>query len=272
MVVLFFVFPRNHVWNAKIAGNGLVKKMRFWGETLSQHYGSNFTIAASTIGALSYYTDARVIDMIGLTDKYIPRHPERIPGIVSSWRERKFNTQYLLSQDPDFILFSTERKPTGPVEKALFLNSKFRRNYYLAYFAQEGVRYSIFKRKDTYTGENEIFKNPEFVNLYQDAINLENSGRYKEAVETLNRAIKMGPKDFAWAYELMGEIYYLTKDYVQSEKYLNKAIQIDEFCLRSYTYLARIYADQKKDSESQKMMEKFFQYNPGSKTRSLKKF
>jgi len=269
MTVLFFVFPRNYIWDAKMAGNGLVMKMRFWAETLSQRYGSNFTIAASTIGALSYYTDARVIDMIGLTDKYIPRHPEQIPGIVSSWRERKFNTQYLLSQDPDFILFSTGRKPTAPVEKALFLNSKFRRNYYRAYFAQAGVLYSILKRKDTYAQENEVFKDPEFVNLYQDAINLQLYGRYREAVETLNRVIEIGPRDFAWAYELLGETYYLAEDYSQSEKYLSKAIQMDEFSLRAYRYLALIYAKQHKNSESQKMLDKFFQYNPESEHRSL---
>ena len=269
VTVLFFIYPRNYIWEAKTAGNGLVMKMRFWGETLSQHYGSNFTIAASTIGALSYYTDARVIDMIGLTDKYIPRHPEQIPGIVSSWRERKFNTQYLLSQDPDFILFSTGRKPTAPVEKALFLNSKFRRNYYRAYFARGGVLYSILKRKDTYTQENEVFKDPEFVNLYQDAINLQLYGRYGEAVETLNRVIEIGPRDFAWAYELLGETYYLAEDYSQSEKYLNKAIQMDEFSLRAYRYLALIHAKQHKNSESQKMLDKFFQYNPESEHRSL---
>jgi len=270
--VLLFVFPRDYIWEAKTAGNGLVMKMRFWAETLNRHCGPNFTIAASTIGALSYYTNARVIDMIGLTDKYIPRHPEQIPGIVSDWRERKFNTGYLLSQDPDFILFSTERKPTAPAEKALFLNSKFRRNYYSAYFPGGGEFFSIFKRKDTYTEENEVFKDPEFVNLYNEAINLELYGRYQEAVETLNRVIEIGPKDFAWAYELLGEIYYFAKDYLQSERYLNKAIQMDKYCLRAYPYLARIYASQQKNSESQKMRDKFFQYNPGSELEGAPEF
>jgi hypothetical protein len=267
IAVLFFFFPRNYIWEEKTAGNGLVMKMRFWGETLSQRYGSNFTIAASTIGALSYYTDARVIDMIGLTDSYIPRHPEDIPGIISSWRERKFNTQYLLSQYPDFILFSTERKPTAPVEKALFLNSQFRRNYFMAYFTQKGVHFGIFKRKGIYDQKNEVLKNPEFVNLYQDAINLEQSDRYEEAIEVLNRSIEIGPKDYAWPYELMGEIYLVAKDYSKSEEYLKKAIQMDQFCLRAYRYLALIYASQKKDEESRKMKDMFLQYNPGSEPR-----
>jgi hypothetical protein len=263
--VFSFALPRSYIWNAKIAGNGLVSKMRFWGETLSEHYGSDFTIAASTIGALSYYSDARVIDMIGLTDKYIPRHPEQIPGIVSSWRERKFNTQYLLSREPDFILFSTERKPTAPVEKALFLNSEFRRGYFLAYFHWHGVRYAVFKRKGEFAGENQVFVDPEFVNLYQEAINLENSGEYREAAETLNRAIKLGPDDFAWAYELMGEIYYKAQVYSESEKYFAKAIEMDECCLRSYSYLAQIYASQGKETKSQDMIDKFNRYNPGFK-------
>jgi tetratricopeptide (TPR) repeat protein len=236
--------------------------MRFWAETLNRHYGANFTIAASTIGALSYYTDARVIDMIGLTDKYIPRHPEQVQGIISGWRERKFNTQYLLDQDPDFILFSTEAEPTAPAEKALFLNSKFRRNYYSTYFPRGRMFYSIFKRKGIYTEKNEVFKDPEFVNLYTEAFNLEQYGRYQEAVETLNRVIEIGPKDFAWAYELLGEVFYYIKDYPLSEKYLTQAIQMDEYCLKAYFYLFQIYSQQKKYSDSQRMMDKFFQYNP----------
>jgi arabinofuranosyltransferase len=262
IAAVFFVLPKSYIREAKTAENGLLIKMRFWAETLNRHYGANFTIAASTIGALSYYTDARVIDMIGLTDKYIPRHPEQVPGIISGWRERKFNTQYLLSQDPDFILFSTGRKPTAPAEKALFLNSKFRQGYYLAYFIYQGSHHSIFRRKDKYTKRNEVFEDPQFVNLYQEAINLEMYGRYEDAVKKLNRAIEIGPKDFASPYELMGEIYYRTKDYFKSEEYLRKAIEMDKFSLRAYRYLAMIYDDQGKDLDSQKMLDSYFKYNP----------
>ena len=82
------------------------------------------------------------------------------------------------------------------------------------------MHYGIFKRKEIYDQQNEVLQNPEFVNLYQDAINLEQVGRYEEAAEVLNRSIEIGPKDYAWPYELMGEIYYLAKDYLQSERYL----------------------------------------------------
>jgi arabinofuranosyltransferase len=240
----------------------LVEKMTFWAESLNGFYGSNFTIAASTIGALSYYLDAKVIDMLGLTDKYISRHPEKVPGMVSSWKERRFNTQYLLSLDPDFILFSTERKPSAPAERALFLNSKFRENYYPVFFRKENLMLAVFKKKGDYLKENQIFTNVEFVNLYNDAFNLQLEGRYQEATEKLKRVFQIGPPNFAWAYELMGEEYYFLKDYPQSEKYLKKAIELDDRCVTAHFYLLRIYQEKNMDLEARQENKKILEYNP----------
>jgi arabinofuranosyltransferase len=240
----------------------LVEKMTFWAESLNGFYGSNFTIAASTIGALSYYLDAKVIDMLGLTDKYISRHPEKVPGMVSSWKERRFNTQYLLSLDPDFILFSTERKPSAPAERALFLNSKFRENYYPVFFRKENLMLAVFKKKGDYLKENQIFTNVEFVNLYNDAFNLQLEGRYQEATEKLKRVFRIGPPNFAWAYELMGEEYYFLKDYPESEKYLKKAIELDDRCVTAHFYLLRIYQEKNMDLEARQENKKILEYNP----------
>jgi hypothetical protein len=231
---LTLLLPHKWITEVRKREKSLVEKMRFWGENLNGFYGSNFTIAASTIGALSYYLDARVIDMLGLTDKYISRHPETIPGIVSSWKERKFNTQYLLSLDPDFILFSTERKPSAPAERALFLNSKFRENYYVVAAPKGNVLRAIFKRKGAYTKENRIFKDIEFVNSYNDALNVALTGNYRGSIEKLKRVVQIGPSDFAWAYQAIGEDYYFLKDYSQSEKYLKKAIEMDDYCVDAH--------------------------------------
>jgi arabinofuranosyltransferase len=254
-----------HQWIKEVRKNelGLVKKMKFLAESLSKHYGSNFSIAASTIGALSYYLDARVIDMLGLTDKYISRHPQTIPGMISSWKERKFNTQYLLSLDPDFILFSTERKPSAPAEKALFLNSKFRENYYPIALPQGPILHAIFKKKGTYLKENRIFKDMEFVNLYNDAFNLQRARDYQGAIEKLKMVAQIGPSDFPWVYELMGEQYYSLNDYSESEKYLKKAIEMDDYCVAAHFYLFQIYQEKNMGLEAQREKEKFFKYNPG---------
>ena len=262
LATVTFQLPRKWISGVRKREKALVEKMKFWGESLNGFYGSNFTIAASTIGALSYHLDAKVIDMLGLTDKYISRHPETIPGMVSSWKERNFNTQYLLSLDPDFILFSTERKPSSPAERALFLNSKFRENYYPIFFRKRDMVHAIFKRKGVYLKENRIFKNIEFVNLYNEAFNLQLAGNYRGAIEKFKRVVQIGPNDFAWPYELMGEQYYFLNDYSQSQKYLKKATQMDDHCVDGHFYLLQIYQKKNMDLEAQREKEKILKYNP----------
>jgi len=259
---LTFFLPYKWIKEVRLKENELTKKMKFGALSLNKFYGSNFTIAVSTIGALSYYLDAKVIDMLGLTDKYISRHPETIPGMVSSWKERKFNTQYLLSLDPDFILFSTERKPSAPAERALFLNSKFRENYYIIFFPYKELLHSIFKKKGTYQKENRIFGDMEFVNLYNDAFNLQVVGNHLGAIEKLKRAAQICPSDFPWVYELMGEEYYLLNDFSQGEKYLKKALEMDDYCVDAHFYLCHIYQERNMNLEAQQEAEKIRKYNP----------
>jgi arabinofuranosyltransferase len=258
---LTFFLPHQWIKGVRKSELGLVGKMEFLAKSLGENYGSDFSIAASTIGALSYYLDAKVMDMLGLTDKYISRHPEIVPGMISSWKERKFNTQYLLSLDPDFILFSTERKPSAPAERALFLNSKFRENYYIIAFRKENTLYSIFKRKGVYQKENQIFEEIEFVNLYNNALNLQNAGDYQGAIEILKMVAQIGPHDFPWVYESIGEQYYLLNDYSESEKYLKKAIKMDDYCLPAHFYLLQIYQKKNMGTEAEREKEKFIKYN-----------
>ena len=262
LLALTFLFPRTWIKEVRRNELGLVGKMSFLAKSLSEYYGSDFSIAASTIGALSYYLDAKVVDMLGLTDKHISRHPEKIPGIVSSWKERKFNTQYLLSLDPDFILFSTERKPSAPAERALFLNSKFRENYYVIGFRKGDALYAIFKRKGVYQKENRVFKEIEFVNLYNEAINLQNVGDHRGSIEKLKKVAQIGPSDFAWVYAFMGEQYYSLNDYSQSEKYMKKAIEIDDYCVDAHYCLLAIYQKKNMVLEAQREKEKILKYNP----------
>jgi len=254
--------PYKWISGVRKTEKSFVEKMKFWAENINDSYGSNFTIATVTIGALSYYLDAKVVDMLGLTDKYISRHPEKIPGMVSSWKELKFNSQYLLSLDPDFILFSTERKPSAPAERALFLNSKFRENYYLIVFRKKNTLFAIFKRKGVYQKENRVFKEIEFVNLYNEALNLQNAGDYRGAIEKLKRVAQIGPSDFAWVYTSIGEQYYFLNDYSQGEKYLKKAIEMDDYCVDAHFFLSKIYLNGNMNLEAQQEEEKIRKYSP----------
>ena len=122
-------------WTMEI---GLVDKMTSTGRWLAAHSDSSTVVAATTIGALGYYGGVTLVDMLGLTDSTIAHHPEYLQGIQSGWKERKYNTSYVLSRKPEWIFFSTGVKPSAFAERALFTRSGFRRHYAPRFFHLDG--------------------------------------------------------------------------------------------------------------------------------------
>jgi len=119
------------VYAYRESGVALNSKMSFLARQLALVDGRDFSVAVSTIGIFGYELIGHdIIDMVGLTDTMVARHPEPpIPGLTSAWREPKYNTGYLMQRAPDYILFSTGLKPTAPGEKALFLDRRFESTY-----------------------------------------------------------------------------------------------------------------------------------------------
>jgi len=152
---------------------GLIKSMHFIGYMLKKHIGNDFSVATSTIGMLGYQLIGhRVIDVLGLTDAYIAKNPEKIEGIESSWKERRYNSYYLLKQQPDFIVFSTGYKPSAPAERALMMHSEFRRKYAPTGFVYRNVTYVIWKKvANVDLSKDVIYHDPQFVNKIVDALN-----------------------------------------------------------------------------------------------------
>jgi tetratricopeptide (TPR) repeat protein len=235
--------------------------MAKYAERLRQSFGTDFTLAMSTIGAISYLTEAKVIDMLGLTDSYIAKHPETIPGILSTWKEKKFNTQYLLSRDPDVIMFSTGIKPSAPAERALFLSSKFRKNYYRYYFP-ERVLLVVYKKKGEYLQENEVFPDARFVNLYNQVINLERDGDLGACLDTLEEILEVGPKDFAWAYEHIARCKLLMGNHEQAKAYAQKAADMDDYCTMAHILLNEIYLEEADTTSALEERGKVLLHNP----------
>lgn len=258
---LTFFLPRNWLMNVRVAEIGLSLKMFKYAERLRQSFGTDFTLAISTIGAISYFTEARVIDMLGLTDPYIAKHPEEIPGIFSTWKEKKFNTQYLLSLDPDVIMFSTGIKPSAPAERALFLSSKFRENYYPYYFP-ERILLVVYLRKGEYLKENEVFPDARFVNLYNEVINLQGKRDLQACLDRLEEILEVGPKDFAWAYEQLGKCYFLLGNTEAGKKYAQKAIEIDDYCTTAHMLLHEIYLIEGDTTAAIQEKDKILLHNP----------
>ncbi len=265
IAAVFFLLPYEWINGSKIAEKALVEKMQFAAGYLKAYYKQGFSVAVTTIGSISYYlgTEITIIDMLGLTDKYISRHPEKIEGITVTWKERKYNAQYVISRNPDFILFSTGYKPSAPAEKALLLNSKFRQNYYvIPIFSDKQGFYPVFKRKGSYLKENELFKDTRFLELFCEGAQLYGRGQFKEAIGKLKQVVLVCPKDFALVYEALGGCYYGLNDYSAAEKYLKEGIQIDDCSVMSHFCLEAIYQDTGRLNEAAEEKRKILLYDP----------
>ncbi|MBS1492297.1 MAG: hypothetical protein JST55_02230 [Bacteroidetes bacterium] len=249
--------------------NGLVEKMKLagaWFNKKQTQLGRPLVLAATTIGAVSYFSDVIVIDMLGLTDETIAHKPLQIPEVSAlplNWKERKYNAEYVLSRKPDYIYFSTGIKPSAFAEIALLTYDGFLNNYYAYPFSVKESGYSdvVYKRKS----DNDIANvktfaaNPKydkkFVGDFVYGMNILRSKK-QDAIDAFKRAIDKAPLNFGAAYQNLGDIYLQNGNKDEAFNNYLKAIEADSFNVNALTSLYSLYM-QKNDAENaNKMLEK----------------
>jgi hypothetical protein len=73
------------------------------GRALGRAFPPGTTLAAVPIGALGYYSDLPVIDMVGLTDRTVAR--AKVAGMGAGWAgHEKHDGAYVVSRRPEIIL------------------------------------------------------------------------------------------------------------------------------------------------------------------------
>jgi len=206
-----YTYPLAQLQDVEAKEKGLVEHMALLGRWIKGNTPPGAVMAATTIGAISYYGEIPLIDMLGLTDSTIAHHPERIEGVRSVWRERKYNVSYVLARSPYWICFSTGVKPSAFAERALFTRAEFRRWYYPYYFEMlpnGGYVDVMYKRAeqplaisaDTTRVDNE------FINLYYDGVN--RVSRWPaDALTLFRKAEAIAPPDFGLLHQMMAEAY-----------------------------------------------------------------
>ncbi len=262
LLAMTFFLPRPWLLTVRRAEIGLGRKMAVMAAELNALFDGRFTMAASTIGALSYYSEATVIDMLGLTDPVIAKHPEEIPGIASPWKERNYNGRYLLSRDPDVIIFSTGMKPSAPAERALLLYSDFRDHYYPYYLPRGDLLQVVFRRKPGDPAENRLFPDAAFANLFNQAMSLESRGLLTLAAEKTEEIIAIGPPDFSWAYDRMASLHFLMENPEEAERFARKAVGMDDYCVLSHYILKALYLARGDTAAARLEHDKIRRYNP----------
>ncbi|MEO8447750.1 MAG: tetratricopeptide repeat protein [bacterium] len=241
--------------------NGLVDKMKIsgnWFKSKQQLLGRPLTLAATTIGAVSYFagSDVNVIDLLGLTDKEIAHNPKLIPEISAGeygWKERKYNADYVMSRDPDYIYFSTGIKPSAYGERALYTTEEFMKYYYPYYYSDKANSFTdvVYKRKSDDEAKNvkwEFPGNPNYKNIYVNMFNQAmNTSRDKTkgqvAMNEFRQSMDIGPAGFGLPYQYIGDIYLQQGKKEQAIESYKKAVELNEHNVLANYQLYQLYSE-----------------------------
>jgi hypothetical protein len=241
LLTISFTKPREILTSTRNLELGLIQKMTTIADYLRRIDDRPFTIAVSTIGKIAYdLPGRRIIDMLGLTDSTIARHPETIPGNTSSWRERNFNASYVLSEDPDWVLFSTGHKPSAPAERALILHSRFRNNYYTVLFPTPQRMLAIHRRKGEFQGSDEVWPSIELAHKVNAAYNELVKNDLPAAVQRMYELKAMGPSDWAAADAFIATAFRQMRKDDSALVYAHRALAIDSFSVSAWQTLGVI--------------------------------
>lgn len=112
------------------------------------------TIALMDVGIVAYYTNRRIVDVMGLTDSYIARHSGG-----ENFLKRTFPVDYIFNKKPDAIVLANAKMSGDlkgsflvPIEEHIYASPYFkknyrrvktyfhRKNYYLHVYLMSGVR------------------------------------------------------------------------------------------------------------------------------------
>jgi len=85
---------------------GEVALVRGWARTgrwLACATPPDATIATPTIGAIGYFSDRRIVDMLGLTDRTVARDGQVYPAAAPG--HARYHTDYLFARAPDLVVY-----------------------------------------------------------------------------------------------------------------------------------------------------------------------
>jgi len=192
VVALQLVIPYDSIRGSQNSERALYRQTYETVSQLREVDKSNFAIATSTIGLVGFMLlNHDVIDMVGLTDSTIARRPQPpVAGLKSTWRERKYNANYVLSRKPDYFLFGAGTKPSSPGEKALFLYPAFLNNYRVIPFYAKSLDklIGVYKKMSDSLGTVEMTLPVSFINNFHEAMSQPSQTNHQAALQLFGQA------------------------------------------------------------------------------------
>ena len=278
--IYYYSSQKENLDNDIQSENGLVDKMKItgaWFKNKQVELGRPLNLAATTIGAVSYFSGSKVnvIDLLGLTDKEIAHNPKIIPEISAGnigWKERNYNADYVMSRDPDYIYFSTGVKPSAYAERALFTSEEFIKYYYPYYFSDKVTKSTeiVYKRKSDEQVKDikwEFPGNPNykvtFVNMFNQAMNSSRDKSVTErAISEFKQSAETGPVGFGMPFQYIGDLYMQQgKKDLAMENY-KKAVDINESNVLANYQLYQLYSEKGDTANAKLSYDRLLKYDP----------
>ncbi len=256
--LLYFTFnlPDQFVKTYNNSERGFIRRMSELATNLKKSDNRNFSVALPTIGIFGYTLIGHdIIDMVGLTDSTIARHSEQpIEGMISTWKEGKHNSKYLLTRSPNYIVFSTIMKPSAPAEKALLLYPQFLENYRTVGWRYQadptvdrGILNTVFKKVRENEGEIIPTYPVAFVENYKLGLDQYTKGDLRGAIQYFNKSVQLSPKPYyVYLIYMMGFCNMRLGQHEISEALANRVIEQDSLVFEAHKDLY-MYATYKND-------------------------
>ena len=269
LVALTLYLPFDFVKRYNGTERGFTRKMQTKAIYMRETDPTNFSVALPTIGIFGYeLIGHRIIDMLGLTDSTIAKHSEEpIEGMQTTWKEVKHNSEYLLSSNLDYIIFSTDLKPSAPAERALLLYPQFLHGYRtIGWFYRsdttksEGTLIVAYKRMQEINGPFVPTYPVQWVEYYKQGLDAYGKGKMKDAINLLEKSLQASLKPY-YPYTIY-QMAYCNMQIGNHDKAirLNEAVlQIDSSVYESHKDLyiyARFAGDTTKANLHQRWLEK----------------
>ena len=121
----FFLSYKTEIRRYKMIGGG-----KILARYLNDHYPSNYTIASSGIGALGFYSNMKILDVLGLTDMQVAENG--INGYDEIYSHGKSDVDYIMKRRPEIIVFGMSpgvKEPVRFAEKEIYRQRTFKKDY-----------------------------------------------------------------------------------------------------------------------------------------------
>lgn len=234
-------FAANHEWiqTRRQEFIGAFDKIRSVALWLKDRVPPDETIASTSNGAIAWYSERPILDMLGLTDAEIARHPEPIENLSDTWKEKKYNAASVLRRRPAVIVFSTGPRPSAMAERALFLYEDFHRSYSLWEFrydtASPGYQAVYRRRPDAPPPPAKLVPTElrEFLDHFERGLKAQTRPDSAEAaIEQFSECIRTGPEWFrmvrAWRAVLADQ-----EGRPEALAWLEEAVAADSMAVRA---------------------------------------